>query len=67
MNERGNPFERRGLDDRSRQAREMARSFGRGATRARGAENLFTQRMMDSSEPPKVFTAFWTLAYGVME
>jgi CubicO group peptidase (beta-lactamase class C family) len=28
---------------------------------------LFTQRMMDSPEPPKVFTDFWTLAYGVME
>jgi CubicO group peptidase (beta-lactamase class C family) len=25
---------------------------------------LFTQRMMDSPEPPKVFTDFWTLAYG---
>ena len=24
---------------------------------------LFTQRMMDSPEPPKVFTDFWTLAY----
>jgi CubicO group peptidase (beta-lactamase class C family) len=28
---------------------------------------LFTQRMLDSPEPPKVFTDFWTLAYGVME
>ena len=28
---------------------------------------LFTQRMMDSPEPPKVFTDFWMLAYGVME
>jgi CubicO group peptidase (beta-lactamase class C family) len=28
---------------------------------------LFTQRMMDSPEPPKVFTDFWTLAYGGME
>jgi CubicO group peptidase (beta-lactamase class C family) len=28
---------------------------------------LFTQRMMDSPEPPKVFTGFWTLAYGAME
>jgi CubicO group peptidase (beta-lactamase class C family) len=28
---------------------------------------LFTQRMMDSPEPPKVFTDFWTLAYGAME
>ncbi|MCU1236659.1 MAG: beta-lactamase [Candidatus Solibacter sp.] len=27
----------------------------------------FTQRMMDSPEPPKVFTDFWTLAYGAME
>jgi CubicO group peptidase (beta-lactamase class C family) len=27
---------------------------------------LFTQRMMDSPEPPKVFTDFWTLAYGAM-
>src|SRR6266446_5762871 len=25
--------------------------------------NLFTQRMMDSPEPPKVFTDFWTMAY----
>src|ERR1700731_3637027 len=25
---------------------------------------LFTQRMMDSPEPPKVFTDFWTLAHG---
>ena len=25
---------------------------------------LFTQRMMDSPEPPKVFTDFWTLAYS---
>jgi CubicO group peptidase (beta-lactamase class C family) len=25
---------------------------------------LFTQRMMDSPRPPKVFTDFWTLAYG---
>jgi CubicO group peptidase (beta-lactamase class C family) len=24
---------------------------------------LFTQCMMDSPEPPKVFTDFWTLAY----
>jgi hypothetical protein len=24
---------------------------------------LFTQRMMDSPEPPKVFCDFWTLAY----
>jgi CubicO group peptidase (beta-lactamase class C family) len=28
---------------------------------------LFTQRMMDSPEPPTVFTDFWTLAYGAME
>jgi CubicO group peptidase (beta-lactamase class C family) len=28
---------------------------------------LFTQRMMDSPEQPKVFTDFWTLAYGAME
>ncbi len=28
---------------------------------------LFTQRMMDSPEPPKVFTDFWTMAYGAME
>jgi CubicO group peptidase (beta-lactamase class C family) len=28
---------------------------------------LYTQRMMDSPEPPKVFTDFWTLAYGAME
>lgn len=27
---------------------------------------LFTQRMMDSPEPPKVFTDFWTLAYAAM-
>jgi CubicO group peptidase (beta-lactamase class C family) len=27
---------------------------------------LFTQRMMDSPEPPKVFSDFWTLAYGAM-
>jgi CubicO group peptidase (beta-lactamase class C family) len=26
---------------------------------------LFTQRMMDSPEPPRVFTDFWTLAYTV--
>ena len=25
---------------------------------------LFTQRMMDSPEPPKVFTDLWTLVYG---
>jgi CubicO group peptidase (beta-lactamase class C family) len=28
---------------------------------------LFTQRMMDSPEPPKVFTDFWTLAYAAMK
>jgi CubicO group peptidase (beta-lactamase class C family) len=28
---------------------------------------LFTQRMMDSPEPPPVFSDFWTLAYGAME
>jgi CubicO group peptidase (beta-lactamase class C family) len=28
---------------------------------------LMTQRLMDSPEPPKVFTDFWTLAYGAME
>jgi CubicO group peptidase (beta-lactamase class C family) len=28
---------------------------------------LFTQRMMDSPEPPKVFSDFWTLAYAAME
>src|SRR6267154_1393056 len=28
---------------------------------------LFTQLMMDSPQPPKVFTDFWTLAYGAME
>jgi len=28
---------------------------------------LFTQRMMDSPEPPRVFTDFWTLAYGALE
>ena len=27
---------------------------------------LFTQRMMDSPEPPIVFTDFWTLAYGAL-
>ena len=27
---------------------------------------LFTQRMMDSPEPPPVFTDFWTLAYAAM-
>jgi hypothetical protein len=28
---------------------------------------LFTPRIMDSPEPPKVFTDFWTLAYEAME
>jgi CubicO group peptidase (beta-lactamase class C family) len=28
---------------------------------------LFTQRMMDSPQLPRVFTDFWTLAYGAME
>ena len=28
---------------------------------------LFTQRMMDSPKLPKVFTDFWTLAYGAIE
>ena len=28
---------------------------------------LFTQRMMDSPEPPRVFTDFWTAAYAAME
>jgi len=28
---------------------------------------LFTQRMTDSPEPPKVFTDFWSTAYGAME
>lgn len=28
---------------------------------------LFTQRMMDSPEPPRVFTDFWTLAYEAIE
>jgi CubicO group peptidase (beta-lactamase class C family) len=27
---------------------------------------LFTQRMMDSPKPPKVFNDFWTLAYGAL-
>jgi CubicO group peptidase (beta-lactamase class C family) len=27
---------------------------------------LFTQRMMESPEPPKVFTDFWTLAYTAL-
>jgi CubicO group peptidase (beta-lactamase class C family) len=28
---------------------------------------LLTQRMLDSPEPPRVFTDFWTLAYGAVE
>lgn len=28
---------------------------------------LFTQRLMDSPQPPRVFTDFWTLAYSAME
>ncbi len=28
---------------------------------------LFTQRMVDSPEPPKIVTDFWTLAYEAME
>jgi CubicO group peptidase (beta-lactamase class C family) len=28
---------------------------------------LLTQRMMDSPQPPKVFTDFWTQAYAAME
>ena len=28
---------------------------------------LFTQRLMDSPEPPKVFSDFWTLAYAALE
>jgi CubicO group peptidase (beta-lactamase class C family) len=28
---------------------------------------LFTQRMMDSPEPPRAFRDFWTLAYSAME
>ena len=28
---------------------------------------LFTQRMMDSPEPPKIFHDFWTLAYAAMK
>jgi CubicO group peptidase (beta-lactamase class C family) len=28
---------------------------------------LYTQRMMDSPEPPRVLTDFWTLAYQAME
>jgi CubicO group peptidase (beta-lactamase class C family) len=28
---------------------------------------LFTQRMLESPEPPRLFSDFWTLAYGAME
>jgi CubicO group peptidase (beta-lactamase class C family) len=28
---------------------------------------LFTQRLIDSPKPPKVYTDFWTLAYGAMK
>ena len=28
---------------------------------------FFSQRMMNSPEPPRVFTDFWTLAYGAIE
>jgi len=28
---------------------------------------LFTQRLMDSPQPPKVYDDFWTLAYGALE
>lgn len=28
---------------------------------------LFTQRTMESPEPPRVFTDFWTLAHAAME
>jgi CubicO group peptidase (beta-lactamase class C family) len=28
---------------------------------------LLTQRMMESPEPPQVFSDFWTLAYGAIE
>jgi CubicO group peptidase (beta-lactamase class C family) len=28
---------------------------------------LFTQRMVDSPEPPAIYQDFWTLAYGAME
>jgi CubicO group peptidase (beta-lactamase class C family) len=28
---------------------------------------LFTQRMMDSPEPPRIYNDFWTLAYSAME
>jgi CubicO group peptidase (beta-lactamase class C family) len=42
--------------------------FGTSAYTAEGMIGiLFTQRMMESPEPPKVFTDFWTLAYGAME
>jgi CubicO group peptidase (beta-lactamase class C family) len=28
---------------------------------------VFTQRMLDSPQPPKIFADFWTLAYGAMQ
>jgi hypothetical protein len=28
---------------------------------------LLTQRMMDSPNPPRVFSDFWTLAYAAMD
>ena len=28
---------------------------------------LFTQRMMDSPEPARIYNDFWTLAYSAME
>jgi CubicO group peptidase (beta-lactamase class C family) len=28
---------------------------------------LLTQRLVDSPEPPKVYTDFWTAAYGAMQ
>jgi CubicO group peptidase (beta-lactamase class C family) len=28
---------------------------------------LLTQRMLDSPQPPRVFSDFWTLAYGALE
>jgi len=27
---------------------------------------LFTQRMLDSPQPPRAFIDFWTLAYGAL-
>jgi hypothetical protein len=28
---------------------------------------LFTQRLVDSPEPSKIYTDFWTLAYGAID